>query len=108
MVCSAIFSIDSIADLLVWPAGCDFYFYLKIFTGLFIILTWGLYKFEKKHRQDSEILSSMGVSSIAIFVLALIGTLIKNSDNIPMISSTVLLIIIAVTIPIILIWMFKK
>ncbi len=108
MVCSSAFQIESVADFLVWPTGCDFYFYLKIFLTILLILTWTLYKHEKKIRQNSELLSSLAVSSVAILVLGLIGSLIENSAGIAMISSEVLLLLLAILIPIILIWIFKK
>ena len=108
MVCSHILTITNWSDFLVWPVGCDYYFYLKFFLVLFVVLAWGLYKAEKRQKQSAEFLSSMGVSSIAIVFLAVICTLIKDSQNIPMVSAEVLLYILAPTIPIILIWIFKK
>lgn len=108
MVCDITFSIETFADLLVWPTQCDFYFYVKFFLALFIILTWTLYKKEKKLRQDAEFISCLGVSSLAVLVLSLIGTLIQNSEGLPMVSSPVLLYILAMTIPIVIIWIFKR
>jgi hypothetical protein len=107
MTCTAFFSIESISDLLVWPITCDYYFYLKILIGIFIVLTWTLYKIEKKTKTEAELLSCAGVISIALIIIGLIGTLIQNADGIAMISSEVLLSILAFTIPIILIWIFK-
>ena len=54
-------SIDSIAEFMVWPMGCDYYFYLKIYAAIFIILVWGLYAVEKRINQKAEILSVPGV-----------------------------------------------
>ena len=107
MVCDIISSIDNVADLMVYPTTCDYYFYLKIFLALFILLTWFLYKAEKRIRQNAEMLSALGVSSIPILILAIIGTLIKNTQNIPMISGEILLYILAFTIPLVVIWIFK-
>jgi hypothetical protein len=108
MVCTPIFTINSIADLLVWPTTCDYFFYLKIFLAVFIILAWFLYKTDKKIVPwAADFWSSLSVASIAITMLGIIGTLIANTDGIPMISPEILLIILAITIPIILIWLFK-
>ncbi len=108
MACDLNFSITSISDWLVYPVGCDFYFYLKILIAIFGVIAWTLYKSEKKVVQKSELLSSLGVSSIGILILSLIGTLIKNTADIPMISVEVMLIMLSFTIPIILVWIFKK
>ncbi len=107
MVCNIISSIETFADFLVYPVGCDYYFYLKIFLGLFIIMTWTVYAAEKRIRQNAEMLSSLAVSSLAILILALIGSLIKNTQDIAMVSGEILLYILAFTIPFILIWIFK-
>lgn len=107
MVCEMI-TIATISDLLVYPTGCDYYFYLKIFFAIFLVLVWTLYKVEKSvNPQTADLISSLGVSSIAIIILGLIGTLIKSAENIPMIQTDILLYILAVSIPIILIWIFK-
>ena len=108
MVCEAFSAIEGFADFLVWPTGCDYYFYLKIFIGIFIILTWGLYKAEKKMRTEADFISCLGVSSLAILILGLIGTLIKNSAGIAMIQAEVLLYILAFSIPLLVIWIFKE
>jgi hypothetical protein len=107
MTCTAMFSIESVSDFLVWPVTCDYYFYLKIFIAIFIVLTWTLYKIEKKIRTDAEFISCIGISSIAIIVFGLIGSLIQNTEGIVMISTEILLSILAFTIPIFLIWIFK-
>lgn len=107
MACEVISSMDSISDSLVWPTGCDYYFYLKILIGVFIVLTWTLYKVEKRIKPDVDIWGCLGVSSIAILILGLIGTLIKSSADIAMIQADILLYLLAITIPLILIWIFK-
>lgn len=107
MACTAFFSIESVSDLLVWPVTCDYYFYLNILIGIFVVLTWTLYKIEKKTRTEADLLSCAGVSSIALIIIGLIGTLIQNTDGIVMISAEVLLSILAFTIPLILVWIFK-
>lgn len=107
MVCELPSSLASIADFLVWPTSCDYYFYLKILGTLMIILSFILYKAEENRTGEGEFISAIGTSSIAIVVLTLVGTLIVDSSGIPMIQLPILLYILAVAIPIILIWIFK-
>jgi len=108
MVCEQLSVVNSISDFLVYPTGCDYYFYLKILLTIEFIIGWGLYKIEKQTIPGGgDLISCFGVSSIAITILATIGTMIKNTSNIPMISTNVLLIIIALAVPVLLIWIFK-
>jgi len=108
MVCEQISVINGIADFFVYPTGCDFYFYLKILLVIDFILAWGLYKIEKQTiAGGGDLISCLAVSSIVTVVLGSIGTMVKNTANIPMISTQVLLILIALAVPIILIWIFK-
>ena len=108
MVCLAFTNINSIGDLLVWPTGCNYYIYLIVFATIFITLSLILYNRQKESQIRADIVSSMGVSSIAVIFLALTGTLIKNSANIPMIQQDIFLYVFAVGIVFILIWFFKK
>ena len=108
MVCEIFTDINSIGDLLVWPTSCNYYIYLVVFATIFITLSLILYNKQKESQIRGDIVSSMGVSSIAIIFLALIGTLIKNTDNIPMVQSDIFLYVFAMGIVFILIWFFKK
>lgn len=108
MVCSAFTGITTIGDWLVWPTDCNYYFYLIVLLTIFITLTLILYNREKEERIRSDLISCLGVSSVATTILALIGTLIKNSDNIPMVQNDIFLYIFAMTIVFIMIWLFKK
>ncbi len=108
MVCSAFTNINSIGDLLVWPTGCNYYIYLIVFATIFITLTLILYNRQKEREITGDLISSMGVSSIAVIFLALTGTLIKNSAGIPMVQQNIFLYIFAVGIIFILIWFFKR
>ena len=108
MICSAFTNINSIGDLLVWPTGCNYYIYLIVFATVFITLSLILYNRQKESQIRADLISSMGVSSIATIFLALTGTLIKNSDGIPMIQQDIFLYVFAVGIIFILIWFFKK
>ncbi len=109
MVCLTLdgFGIENIADFLVYPVSCDYYFYAKIFTGLFIVLSLSIYFGEKKLVAKPDMISSLGVSSLAIFFLAMIGTVIKSTDNIPMISGDIFIFTVAFTIVFTGIWFFK-
>ncbi len=108
MVCSIFTNINSIGDFLVWPTSCNYYIYLIVFATLFITLSLILYNKQKESQIRSDLISSMGVSSIAVLFLALIGTLIKNEASIPMIQQDIFLYVFAVTIVFLLIWFFKK
>ncbi len=108
MVCSTFTNINSFGDLLVWPTGCNYYFYLIVFATIFIVLTLILYNRQKESEIKGDLVSSLGVSSIAIMFMALIGTLIKNSADIPMVQQDIFLYVFAFGIIFILIWFFKK
>ena len=108
MVCSGFTGIASWGDMLVWPTACNYYFYLIVLAVVFITLSLILYNREKEERIRADMISSLGVSSIVTLILALIGTLIKNTAGIPMIQNDIFLYIFALAIIFILIWFFKK
>ncbi len=108
MVCDAFTGITTIGDLLIWPTGCNYYFYLIVFGTIFLTLALILYNREKEERIRGDMVSCLGVSSIVTVVLALIGTLIKNSAGIPMVQQDIFLYVFAVAVIFIMIWFFKK
>ena len=108
MVCEIFTNINNIGDLLVWPTSCNYYIYLVVFVTIFITLSSILYYAQKEEQRRGDMISSMGVSAIAVILLALVGTLIKNTDNIPMMQRDIFLYIFASGIVFILIWFFKK
>ena len=108
MVCLAFTGITTLGDWLVWPTGCYYYFYMVVFATIFITLTLILYNREKEEIVKADIISSMGVSSIVVLMLALIGTLIKNSADIPMVQQDIFLYIFSFAIIFILFWFFKR
>lgn len=108
MVCTIISGVKGIADMLVYPTSCDYFFYAKILFGLFIILNLILYFKEQERFTKPDMLSCLGTSSIVIVFLAMIGTFIKNSLNIPMIQQDIFLYIIAFAVVFIGIWFFKR
>ncbi len=108
MVCAGFTGITTVGDWLVWPTGCNYYFYLVVFATIFITLTLILYNKEREEIVKADIISSLGVSSIVTLILALIGTLIRNTANIPVVQQDIFLYIFAFTIVFILLWFFKK
>lgn len=108
MVCQAISSIGSITDLIVYPTTCAYYFYLIILLVVMIVISWTIYKIEETRLAKPDLISSLAVGSIATVVLALIGTLIKNSSEIPMIQTDIFLIFLSICVVLILAWVFKK
>ncbi len=108
MVCAEFTNINTLGDILVWPTICNYWFYLVVFATLFITLTLILYNREREEIVKADIISSLGVSSIAIFLLALTGTLVKNSAGIPMVQQDIFLYIFSITLVFVMIWFFKK
>ncbi len=108
MVCTIFTNINSVGDFLVWPTSCNYYFYLVVFITLFTVLSLILYNKQKDSEIRADIVSSMGVSAIATVILAMIGTLIKNEADIPMVQQDIFLFVFAGGIVFILIWFFKR
>ena len=108
MVCEGFTNISTLGDILVWPTACNYYFYLVVLATIFITVTLILYNREKEEVVKADIISSLGVSSIATLLLALIGTLIKNSADIPVIQQDIFLIVFSFSIVFIMLWFFKK
>ena len=100
-------TLTSIADFMVWPTLCDYYFYMKILGALMVIVAWILYKAEQFRTSEGDFISAMAVSCTAITTLGIFGTLIANSDGVAMIQLPILMYMLAVTIIIDLIWIFK-
>ena len=107
-LCEAFTGITNLADLLVWPTSCNYNFYLVFFITFFITLSLILYNKDKEALIRSDAVSSMGVSAIATFFLALTGTMIVNSAGIPMVQQDIFLYILAGAIVFIVVWFFKR
>ena len=101
------FKIESIGDFLVYPTSCDYYFYAKVFVGLFLVLILSIYYGEQRVNLKPDMISAMGVSSLAIFFLSLIGTLVKSTAGIPMIQQDIFIYVFSFTIVFLGIWFFK-
>lgn len=92
----------SISEILSYPTTGDYYFYAKILAGIWVILTFILYRKEEDRLGRGDIVSSMGVSAIATIFLSVIGSLfgiIQNDVNIQIIVGGLVFIIL---------WLFKK
>lgn len=97
-----------IEDYLVYPTTCYYYFWAVILFVLFIVITYGMYSRERELQVQPDLISSAGVGSIAILLLAIIGSLISSTNGIPMIQQDILLTVIALWVVISAIWFFKK
>lgn len=93
-----------ISGFLAYPTSCVPQFYAYVMGALFIILTFILYNREKDDARilKPDFLSSMGVSSIAIIFISLIGTLFN------IIQSNIFIEIMVTGLIFIAIWVFKK
>ncbi len=107
MACVILNDLQSVGDFLVYPTSCNYYFYLILLGFVMIIITWFLFKAEEKKTGRGDFISSLAVSNIVISVLASIGTLIEDSDGIPMIQTDIWLYFLATTIVFTLFWIFK-
>lgn len=107
-LCPEFTGITTIADILVWPTSCNYNFYLIFFITFFVVLSLILYNKEKESLIRSDAVSSMGVSAIATFFLALTGTFIQNSAGIPMVQQDIFLYVLAGVVVFVVIWFFKR
>ncbi len=108
MPCSAISSIIGFNGLLVWPTSCEYFFYLYILEFVFAFLMWSTYKADEKRIGKADLLSSAAISSLILVFLGVVGTLIQDTNGVPMIQADILLIFIAQFIVLMVFWIFKK
>lgn len=66
----------TIGDVLRFPTVCDPFFYTKIYFALFVIFTLTIYFRERSTTLKGDFMGAMGVTSIGIIVLAIVGTLV--------------------------------
>lgn len=92
----------SITGILSYPALCDVQFWAKILAAIFVILSFGLYMRERERETKPDLISAMGVSSIAVIFLALIGTMIG------FISQFIFIEVVVIGMVFIAIWMLKS
>lgn len=109
MVCQGleILPMTEFTDYLIYPTTCFYHFYSIILFGLFLILTFIMYNAERELQIQADLISSAGVSATAVFLLAVIGSLIQTSNGIPLIQRDILMFVIALWIPITALWFFK-
>ena len=107
-ICGVAFEIETLADLLVAPTICFYYFWLVIFAFLFLVIAYGFYEKDEEKKGEGEMLSSLGVSSLAVTSLATFGTFIESSNGIPMIQNDIFLWVIAPTIVFVVLWIYNK
>ncbi len=107
VVCTSIVSIESVADFLVYPTSCNYFFWLYILGTLFLIVAWVLFKAEEDKKGEGDITSALGVSSIAVTFVGVVGSLIKSTEGVPVIQSDILLYMVAATVVFVMIWIFK-
>jgi len=98
----------TLADFLVWPTTCSYWFWLIILLPIMLLLAWRVFKAEEKRVGEGDFISAIAVSSLAFSILGIFGTLVKSTDGIPMIQTDILLIFFAIAIPFNLIWIFKS
>jgi len=106
-ICELISNVSTIEDLLVWPTTCAYYFYLYVLFAIFGVTALSLYNIDKEKFLKSDLISCLGIASIATIITALPMTIIKNSSDIPMLQSDLFLYVLAVGVVFIGIWIFK-
>ena len=107
MTCQAISTLTSIPDLLVFPTTCHYFFWMEILLVLIFLVAWSIFKADEKKSGKGDFISAGAVSSLAFTILAAFGTVIINSSNVPMIQTDVMMYLLAITIPLNILWIFK-
>jgi hypothetical protein len=76
MTCAGLETLSdkSLAGILAYPNSCFYYTWGLIMAVIWIVLAFSLYHREKERVVNPDILSILGISSIAIIFLSLIGT----------------------------------
>ena len=93
---------NTITGILAFPTSCDYQFYAKIMGALFIVLSSILYARDKDKFIKSDMISSMGVSAIAVIFISLIGTFLK------IIQQDIFIEILVVGMIFIVVWLLKQ
>jgi hypothetical protein len=107
MACQEISEIISISDLLVFPTTCDYFFWLKVLLVITFLVAWRIFRAEENRTGRGDFISAGAISSLSFTILAGFGKVIKNSSDIPMIQTEIMMYLLAITIPLNLIWIFK-
>ena len=113
MVCAGLELVkgQGFEGLIVFPSTCNPYFYPWILGALFFIFTLVLFYKDQEKVPKADLISCLGVSSIAIVFLSTILTLINatvSGEVVAALDQTNFLRIIAFAIVFIGIWFVKK
>lgn len=92
----------SVGNVLSLPNNSYPYFWLWIMGGLWLIISFTLYFKEKEKKGFGNILSSLGVASLAIIVLSTVGTMIG------IITLNIMIYILVFCLLIIGVWIFSN
>ncbi len=95
---------EGISGILAYPTTCDYYFYSKIMAAIWIILTMILYfnEKEKDNIPKPDMISCLGISSLATIFIALAGSLLG------IIQTDVFIEIFVMGMIFVAIWLFKR
>lgn len=98
MACEGIETISNftISTFMQYPSSCDTYFYPKILGALFLIMSLSLFFAERKRIANPNLLSIMGISSLAVLFIGLIITLFDAMETIIFVEVIVVLSIFIV------------
>ena len=99
---SSISNNSNIGSFLSLPNSSYPFFWTWLIFGIFVILTLSLYFKEKAKIGKGNLLSSAAVSSLAIVILATLGSLIG------LFTIKTLIPIIVMSLVIIIVWIFSK
>ncbi len=99
---SSLSNSSGIGKFLSLPNASYPYFWAWIFGGIWFIIVLTLYFKEKEGKRIGDILSSMAVSSFAIMILALLGTITG------FISNEIMIYILVISIVLIAVWFFSS
>lgn len=114
MVCAGLETVasTSIVGILAFPTSCDYWFWGKIMFAFWIILTMILYYRDKDSYLKSDMISAMGVSSIATIFASLGLTLLEETlDNgtvLSVMQPDVFVTIFVLGMIFIVLWLLKK
>lgn len=105
MVCAGIDSTINagISGIMAYPNSCDYFFWLKILVGIFVILSFILYNRDRDKLQKPDMVSSMGVSALATIFLTLVLSLLPG-----VIQTDVFIEILVGGMVFVVIWLLKK
>lgn len=104
MVCDGLETLtdQGIQGLMTYPLSCDGFFYAKILFAIWTILGLGTFFEERLRKGEGNILSSFAISSLAIIVIATVGSMLG------LVTEGILTLTFVFGLIFIAIWYFKK